>query len=479
MTFKFFGWLYLQSDYFANTFEVEERKHMNNTYNSVMDLLKALLKSNTSPELFLLVIKLLKLESFFQDDTLPKLSNDELISKAKINKVMSSSAHAQPEYIDATLLLKLAEKSSPIPEKPNVITNAWLRAKNLDVGKLLGSEDVLAYVGTSELLKDTIAKTAPFWDTRANTVPITIFMPTNDDALNGIADENFLTNEQHWNVVNFSTEQTQELVSTQDGIFRFLGTLQLLGMSKEAIRPILDQLGLTSIGNQALESDALKSGGIYGLRINHPLANNIKLKMDHKQREEIQDNSNIITSIKGLNLSKFVQISSVKPVEIRKDKITNEAIEKLLAQHADCYDETPTDTEHDLIVIRRLLSLLLTHTSGTAITFNLPIKYKLRKASTPMFLMPELWSQTIFAMRKSNNKPRPKKVKKDAALNVRDPIWREFVKKLLDSNFRFEQTGLPHSFPDTNTLVYNREFVSNVKKHRKKAAKNRLNMIDD
>jgi hypothetical protein len=467
LTFKFFGWSYLQADYFVNTFEVEERKHMSNTYNSVMDLLKALLKSNTSPELLLLVIKLLKLESFIQDDTLPKLSNDELISKVNINKVMSSSAHTQPEYIDVKLLLKLSERSSLIPVKQNVITNAWLRAKNLDIGKLLSSEDVLAYVGNSKLLKDAIANSAPFWDTRADTVPLTIFMPTNVDALNGISDEKFLTNEQSWDVINFSKKQTQKLVSTQDGIFRFLGVLQLLGMSKEAIRPILDQLGLISIEKEALESDALKSGGIYGLRINHPLVNNIKLLMDHKQRDEIQDNSKIVTSINGCDFSKFVQINSVKPAIIRKDKVANKDIEKILAKHVDSYDETPTDTEHDLIIIRQLLSLLLTHTSGTAITFNLPIKSKSRKASTPMFLMPELWSQTIFAMRKSNNKPR--NVNKDAALNVHNPIWREFVKKLLETSFKFDKTGLAHSYPTPNERIYDKEFISKVKKLRNKA----------
>jgi hypothetical protein len=87
-----------------------------------------------------------------------------------------------------------------------------------------------------------------------------------------------------------------------------------------------------------------------------------------------------------------------------------------------------------------------------------------------MFLMPELWSQTTFAMRKSNNKAKPDRVKKDAALTVRDPIWRAFVKKILDSSFRFEETETPHSFPDINTHIYDKIFRSKAKKLRNKAS---------
>ena len=160
MTFKFFGWPYLQVDYFANNFEVEVRKHMSTQYNSLSDLIKKLLTCNTENAQLLWFIKLLGLESYFENGHLPSVSQDELIQSVDIKSINQLSQYEEGSiYLSPDFLMKLTAKTKTIASH-QIINNAWMKANGFN-GEELGKsivEKILGYCGDDTELLSTIDK---------------------------------------------------------------------------------------------------------------------------------------------------------------------------------------------------------------------------------------------------------------------------------------------------------------------------------
>jgi hypothetical protein len=381
-----------------------------------------------------------------------------------------------------------------------VINNAWMKANGFN-GEEFGKnivEKILGYCGDDAELLSTINNTSPFHDTRSNTVPYTIFLPFgNQLSEEKSIDDKLVGKQGRWDAFNFSTEQTKELISSQEGAIKFMAALQVLGLSDVAIKALFAQLDLiktkkngggyptfieikdihdkefekAKIIKEQQEDKTLRE--LPGLCISNTLNHNTRMKMDHDDRTNTCKNTTVITRLRGKTFKSLASINSVKPSESeeRKAKITSGKVEQLINKNAVLYDELPTDTEKDLSILRELQGLLLTHTSGVVITLNIPFlndTMKWEKASTPTFVMLPFWAQ-VLSMRPSNNKVRPEHVKNKSSKEVRNDELREFVKKLLDPNFKFEETGLPHSYPDPNMQIYDKKHIRALSQFRKSA----------
>lgn len=500
MAFKFFGWPYLQADCYANTFEVEVRKHMKTQYNSLSYLIKELLTCNTENAQLLWFIKLLGLESYFENGQLPYASQDELIQSVDIKSINQLSQYEEGSiYLSPDFLFKLTDKTKTAVSH-KVINNAWMKANGFN-GEEFGKnivEKILGYCGDDAEILSTISNTSPFHDTRSNTVPYTILLPF-DNLLSEdkSIDDSLIDKQGRWDTFNFSTEQTKELISSQEGAIKFMAALQILGLSDAAIKALFAQLDLLKtkkngggyptfielkdIHHKEFEkAKAIKKQQedkplreLPGLCLSNTLNHNTRMKMNHDDRTNTCKNTSIITRLQGKGFKSFASINSVKPSESeeREAKVTSGKVEHLINKNAVLYDELPTDTEKDLSILRELQSLLLTHTSGVVITFNIPIlndKMKWEKASTPTFVMLPFWAQ-VFSMRPSNNKKRHKDVINKSSKEVRNDELRQFVKKLLDPSFRFEKTGLPHSYPAPNRQIYDKKHIGALSRLRKSA----------
>ncbi|WP_448553312.1 hypothetical protein [Thalassotalea montiporae] len=405
-----------------------------------------LLQKETTPiELIHWSMKLLgiRLSSPLLPDNAP--SKEQLLNAIRVKEVKSffksNKTDGEAYYIEPDFLLRIAEKLDSKTNSTSIRHN-WEIASNLDVENPSNEEpfgknySAYTYTGSEKELVSTINKIMPVWDHNNSAIPITFLLPISDlDKLG-------------WDYYSVSKEHTTNLLKSTIGKLTIFQLFQLFELNDPAIKAIITQLGL--VYSEKLHSapsfeylpEKYDEEKLAGFTVTTPYKEQLVSLMKNAEKKIANDFSDLIPRLVSTESRNLQSILSLK-----------------LGSNTGMIA-----TENDLAGMRRTLSYLLTHSSGVAITLNIPLiheDFRLEKYSTPTLLLPEIWAETIKAMRPVNNKKEVQleKIKdglksdviRTRAIAEKDAntyINTEFVKTMLDQKYKLDSDELPHSFPD-------------------------------
>jgi len=395
---------------------------------------------------------LMKLLGILHDDTNHNINviEEELIEAINSKRSSKISKVTDAFYITPELLLSISSQIKTVAGFIP-IQHRWEKGSLLDPNEFDDKHPfgifnpALIYQGDESNLLAIIKHILPNWTHRNTSIPVTIMLPINDH----VDKELLLDRTGSWDCFNIDQEHTKKFLTSELGAVAFISSLQLLGLSNPYVISLLKQAGLVKTTNvdvcindafttlsERFEDIKLENYCL-SLRVQEAM----RKLMKNVDKADTEGNTPIIPNVVYKDTNKFNTISSVNFQE----------------------ESGMQTTEHDLYGMRRSLSYLISHTSGISITLNLPIIHAdmtKEKCSVPQLILPDVWANTIKAMRPSNNRPSLKKTKKDVATNEtkREKSTREATEKreahktlvqmILDQKYKTKSDFLPHSYPD-------------------------------
>lgn len=395
---------------------------------------------------------LMKLLGILRDDTNHNINviEEELIEVINSKRSSKISKVTDAFYITPELLLSISSKIETVAGYIP-IQHAWEKGSLLDPNEFNDkhpfgiSNPALIYQGDENHLLAIIKHILPTWTHRNTSIPVTIMLPINDH----VDKELLLDRTGSWDCFNIDQEQTKQFLTSELGAVAFISSLQLLGLSNPYVISLLKQAALVKTTDvdvciddafttlsERFEDIKLENYCL-SLRVQEAIRNLMK----NVDKADTKGDTPIIPNVVYKGEDKFNTISSVN-FQVK---------------------EGMKSTENDLYGMRRSLSYLISHTSGISITLNLPIIHPdmaKEKCSVPQLILPELWADTLKAMRPSNNRPSLKKTKKvySEGKNEREKSTRKATEKreahkglvqmILDQKYKAKSDLLPHSYPD-------------------------------
>ena len=357
---------------------------------------------------------------------------------------------------------------------------------------------------------------------------ITILLPF----ANEFDGDNFASDNKGWDFYNFDNLATKNFLSSDDGAIGFLTCLQLLGLNEPAINNLIAQADLiedispfTKYRKAVLKQIAIIESTPHENHTNFlnlikaplwqlrklPVSRDVEFYKDihesllvHSKsypKELGQFRAVVESEFKrqehltdlGLNTTKpFIKcselfdkdkmpgfIASLNQNENNfliprlkgKDGIFNDFSYVCSLKVQDSEEET---LKQDLKSIRKELSYLMSHSSGIAITLNIPFKndgMRNKKMATPTVFMPDVWSSTINSLRASTTKV--KLEKDDPILAGSKEEIREILQELAQLFGLVDSEGKTVKVDLIKSPLPSKNLVSSEKKPKHSEAKKR------
>lgn len=336
------------------------------------------------------------------------------------------------DYITPEQLGKILKKSNPDFEYHKII-HEWCEDDHHDVLKGEGYQRTIEYCGDSHnLVKTILQMLPPKWDNKSSSIPFTIMLPYNNDFDIGT----FENKGKGWDSFNLDENSTQKLLGSHQGQLSFLVALQLLGLSDTALNDILTQTGSIFSENQSFVSlhETYRNKSLKGYRLS-PNARKDILSLINKEGLSSLNESEVIIPRFKINRKKCPEIlTNLRTISGSSNTVSEQG--------------GKTDTEFDMGHIRGAMSYLMTHSSGIAITLNIPLtdeRMRLEPYSTPTLIIPKRWATTINAIRPTNYdgiKHFQEQMKHDVATELTDEDIKVLYQKF-ENVFSFLNVKLP------------------------------------
>lgn len=288
---------------------------------------------------------------------------------------------ADATYIQPYLLNAISDNLNVVPEHL-LIENRWDHSVYYELGLENHLErNALIYNGDVEVFKSVVAKMFCEWDHKNTFIPVSFVLPKS---------------QKHWDVFNFSKEETADFLSSTNGKLALLSILQLLDVPDSFLKSILRLSGLTYPRNKEDLATLVHLNDLYGgveeslngYCLTSKAKSELKPLMNFDDAQNTNEQTAVIPRI----------ISNNKDTDLKYG---------VLSALKENKREGKLATEKDLEKIRESASFCVSLTGGTIVTLNLPVTddtFRLGKCSTPTIIAPKVWLEFIKSNRASNNR---------------------------------------------------------------------------
>jgi hypothetical protein len=368
----------------------------------VIEHLKVLLKTNVPEAQLSAVCKLLNIEPtclFFELDHVTSERNiSSYLAVKKINRSKPKENKGETEHIDVDgyyiepNILSCTPRVQTAPNSHCLIQHKWKEGKEPKVG---GDDketvNTSTYVGDTVNLITCIWQMLPRFDSAAKVDQMTILLPFS----NSFDAETFTGKGKGWEVFNLidlvslnSESEIEKKTLARD--INFLSMFNLLGLNDDSIKKLLYKTVLAGDEKSPFKSigKVEKRERIPGFYLTDNRVNDFKslIKRDDKYNESLHE------------------INALRKV-IHRMKLKDKSFAKLGALYSlQENDSEGSAIQKDLSAIRKGLSYFMSHSSGVAITINIPRNPKARGKLKPTLFMPSLWKSSINGLRLATTK---------------------------------------------------------------------------